>query len=312
MLSNGHAKLIDLGLSRNLSDDVSAAGTLIYMSPELVSFKIAGTFTDYWAFGIVVFELLTGRSPWSSLTDKHTIRREIRNANVLPQLDKLSSNAVDFISGLLNPTYQNRLGTRSSEEVLFRLFLFLFSFSCCLLLILENCQVQKHRFFNQLNWKDIEVGSGTPATVFQNGNYPVDRREADEALQEYFSRPSEALVLELFGFLNYHFNYLSRMSLLRRLGGWVCSTLGGILEREEVTVAAEQITTKASRWGTCEARHKSKHQRQKGLPAKEAACLPACSDQQGLADYFSTAIPALRNTTCFRPGRISPVGPTRA
>jgi hypothetical protein len=49
---------------------------------------------------VLSYELLTGRTPWSSLTDKKVIRKEIQNMIVTPPR-KLSPPAGMFVCSLL-------------------------------------------------------------------------------------------------------------------------------------------------------------------------------------------------------------------
>ena len=167
---SGHAKLIDFGLAVELATGESAAkasrqiatgaghaqqppalarfsptlppppqpmsptGSLIYMAPELLRDKVGGRCTDWWALGVVSYELLTGRSPWSSLTDKKQIRREIlldltssdQDSNEqtdsrvrLPEcVHPVSAAAEGFVSSLLRRRHAARLGSRSDDELL--------------------------------------------------------------------------------------------------------------------------------------------------------------------------------------------------
>ena len=124
----GHVKLVDFGLSCPLNSTAAAAskdtqpmsptGSLLYMSPELLDEKVGGRFTDWWAFGVVAHELLTGRSPWSSLTDKPLIRREIRGEAVFCLPPHLSREATSFVLCTMERDYRRRLGTKSDAEVL--------------------------------------------------------------------------------------------------------------------------------------------------------------------------------------------------
>ena len=72
-------KVLDFGVSKALSDDVRAAGTVtstdavfgspLYMSPEqMVSATRADQRSDLWSIGVVLFELLTGRMPFEAET----------------------------------------------------------------------------------------------------------------------------------------------------------------------------------------------------------------------------------------------------
>jgi len=115
----GHVKLVDFGLSREISQEVeplSPTGSLAYMTPELLIQHNGGRHTDWWAMGVVAYELMTGRSPWSSSTDTRVIRREIKAMKVvIPK--SLSPLATAFIRSLMQPDYTKRLGTVSSAEV---------------------------------------------------------------------------------------------------------------------------------------------------------------------------------------------------
>jgi len=96
-------------------------GSLAYMAPEALSTQTGGRHTDWWALGVLTFELMTGRSPWSSLTDKKQIRAEIGSAEVKPPrrsgTKKASKEAGRFVLSLLRRNVAARLGTGSDSEV---------------------------------------------------------------------------------------------------------------------------------------------------------------------------------------------------
>ena len=66
--NNGHLKLTDFGGSNYLEGSVryTTAGTQIYHSPEMLLKKGYDTRVDIWAIGILIFELLVGRPPFSN------------------------------------------------------------------------------------------------------------------------------------------------------------------------------------------------------------------------------------------------------
>jgi serine/threonine protein kinase len=71
MLTKSGTKLLDFGLARSTqapTRDVTKTGmilgTLRYMSPEQLSGAEADTRTDVWAFGCVLYHMLTGRAPF--------------------------------------------------------------------------------------------------------------------------------------------------------------------------------------------------------------------------------------------------------
>jgi len=79
----GHAKLLDFGLAqrldapaiealsqsrKSLAELGGAAGTLIYMAPELLRGKPATTSSDIWSLGVLLYEILSGRLPFQGQT----------------------------------------------------------------------------------------------------------------------------------------------------------------------------------------------------------------------------------------------------
>ena len=79
---NGQLTLLDFGLARQLDvapvgapaswttavDLTAAGGTLPYMAPEILRGEPADTRTDLWAFGVLFYEMVSGRLPFSGRT----------------------------------------------------------------------------------------------------------------------------------------------------------------------------------------------------------------------------------------------------
>lgn len=84
---DGTVKVLDFGLAKSLSPagaemmptvtGISSPGAIIgtpaYMSPEQARGEEMGRETDIWAFGAVLYELLTGVSPFARPTSTETL-----------------------------------------------------------------------------------------------------------------------------------------------------------------------------------------------------------------------------------------------
>ena len=69
MADDGRIKIADFGLARAASHNTQTGqallGTVAYLSPELVTGAPADVRSDFYALGIMVFEMLTGRQPFT-------------------------------------------------------------------------------------------------------------------------------------------------------------------------------------------------------------------------------------------------------
>ena len=121
-------KISDFGLAKRLDRDSSPepqsaeqtrCGTPGYMAPEQVAgqAKEIGPATDVYALGAILYELLTGRAPFSAATPIDTVLRTLNGDLVLPR--KLNRNASrDLEAVCLKCLQRNPENRYSSAEAL--------------------------------------------------------------------------------------------------------------------------------------------------------------------------------------------------
>jgi serine/threonine protein kinase len=100
--SDGHLRLIDFGLSKILDKGErtnSVVGSPEYIAPEVLMKGGYGFEVDFWALGVLVYELLTGRTPFKSESSYETYDK-IKNCDYSfsKSFDPI---ARDLIRGLL-------------------------------------------------------------------------------------------------------------------------------------------------------------------------------------------------------------------
>lgn len=101
----------------------SFCGTAEYLSPEVIKRQGHGTGVDWWALGMVLYEMMTGTPPWYTRERKELFQRVTAAPLKFP--DHMSANACSIISEFLEKDPLKRLGVRgarSGEEVLLHPF----------------------------------------------------------------------------------------------------------------------------------------------------------------------------------------------
>ncbi|EDQ85796.1 uncharacterized protein MONBRDRAFT_34036 [Monosiga brevicollis MX1] len=138
----GHVKLCDLGMVAFLpGPDGHAktfAGTPTYLAPEIIMDCPYTTAVDWWALGVLAFELLSGREPFGAKTDEEIYNKILRNRVRFPST--ISPAGMTFIKRLLQSVPAKRLGKTRAE-------------------------VQRDPFFAGLDWKAVEKQKVKPHFV---------------------------------------------------------------------------------------------------------------------------------------------------
>ncbi|XP_050809206.1 ribosomal protein S6 kinase alpha-5 isoform X3 [Gopherus flavomarginatus] len=140
--SNGHVVLTDFGLSKEFLTDeneraYSFCGTIEYMAPDIVRGGDTGhdKAVDWWSLGVLMYELLTGASPFTVDGEKNSqaeiSRRILKSEPPYPQ--EMSALAKDVIQRLLMKDPKKRLGCGPGGAD----------------------EIRQHPFFQKINWDDL-------------------------------------------------------------------------------------------------------------------------------------------------------------
>lgn len=157
--SEGHLLLTDFGLSKEAVDGEhrckSMTGTVEYMAPEVIQMQSYGTAVDWWSFGILGFDLLTGSSPFRANNDMKIREKIVKAKLVLPYF--LSPDAKDLLTRLLRKEPKKRLGACMPKDMQ---------------------SIKSHRFFRKIPWAKLEKREIEP---------PIKPLITDPELAENFS-----------------------------------------------------------------------------------------------------------------------------
>uniref|UniRef100_A0A8C1JH98 non-specific serine/threonine protein kinase n=1 Tax=Cyprinus carpio TaxID=7962 RepID=A0A8C1JH98_CYPCA len=109
---DGHIKLTDFGLSKESIDHENKAysfcGTVEYMAPEVVNRRGHTYSADWWSYGVLMFEMLTGTLPFQGKDRKETMTMILKAKLGMPHF--LSSEAQSLLRSLFKRNPSNRLG----------------------------------------------------------------------------------------------------------------------------------------------------------------------------------------------------------
>ncbi|XP_069597778.1 protein kinase C zeta type isoform X1 [Ranitomeya imitator] len=142
--ADGHIKLTDYGMCKEglgPGDTTSTfCGTPNYIAPEILRGEEYGFSVDWWALGVLMFEMMAGRSPFDIITDNPDMNTEDYLFQVI--LEKpiriprfLSVKASHVLKGFLNKDPKDRLGCQLQTGF---------------------TDIKSHTFFRSIDWDMLE------------------------------------------------------------------------------------------------------------------------------------------------------------
>ena len=116
----GYVKQTDFGASKMLNGNhsiIGFAGTPDYLAPEVLRNKKITKASDWWTFGILLYEMLFGRSPFYHENNKTMFKGILNGTPVFPSKYPVSNEAIDQICCLLRKKAGKRQGNISEKDI---------------------------------------------------------------------------------------------------------------------------------------------------------------------------------------------------
>ncbi|EYU42504.1 hypothetical protein ABFS82_09G028800 [Erythranthe guttata] len=141
MDADGHVMLTDFGLAKEIDESSrsnSLCGTTEYMAPEILLSKGHNKNADWWSVGILLYEMLSGKPPYTNANRKKLQEKIINENFKLPP--RLTNEAHSLLKGLLQKDPLKRLGSgpKGADEI------------------------KSHKWFKTVNWKRLETREACP------------------------------------------------------------------------------------------------------------------------------------------------------
>ncbi|KAL6546881.1 Serine/threonine-protein kinase d6pkl2 [Orobanche minor] len=177
-IGNQVSPLPELMAEPSNARSMSFVGTHEYLAPEIVKGEGHGSAVDWWTFGIFLYELLFGKTPFKGSGNRATLFNVVGQPLRFPETPVVSFAARDLIRGLLVKDPQHRLAYKRGAT-----------------------EIKQHPFFEGVNWalircatppeipKAVEYdrlpgpGPGAPANEKAEAVGRVDNQKSDKYLE---------------------------------------------------------------------------------------------------------------------------------
>ena len=153
----------------------SFVGTHEYLAPEIIRGDGHGSAVDWWTFGIFLYELLYGRTPFKGPGNDETLANVISQSLRFPESPSVSFHARDLIRSLLVKEPENRLGSARGAA-----------------------EIKQHPFFEGLNWALIRCAAPPEIPRSYDVGTPVGVRKKKEGKCLDFRSNGDDVDFELF------------------------------------------------------------------------------------------------------------------
>lgn len=136
--ADGHCKIADFGMCKEGIKDgtttTTFCGTPDYIAPEILQELDYGASVDWWALGVLMYEMMAGQPPFEADNEDDLFESILHDDVLYPVW--LSKEAVSVLKGFMQKNVSKRLGcvaAHGGEEA-----------------------IKHHPFFREVKWKDME------------------------------------------------------------------------------------------------------------------------------------------------------------
>ncbi|KAI8979406.1 hypothetical protein BDF20DRAFT_503174 [Mycotypha africana] len=156
---DGHIKIADYGLCKENMGYGNTTGTFCgtpeFMAPEILREQKYGRAVDWWAYGVLIYEMLLGQSPFRG-EDEDEIFDAILEDDILYPIN-MSSDSISICQQLLQRDPTRRLGGGPEDSL----------------------SIKQHPFFRGVNWDDM-LAKRVPPPFYPSVTGRLDTSNFDE------------------------------------------------------------------------------------------------------------------------------------
>ncbi|CAM9114477.1 unnamed protein product [Phaeothamnion confervicola] len=165
----GYAVLMEFRLARlGLDGAQTLCGTPEYLAPEQVRHQGHGKAVDFWALGVLIYELMSGASPFAAAAEMDVYHKiTTLKAGKMSYPTAFAPALCDFLDRLLNPDPAERLGARAADMA----------------------RIKTHQWFASFDWGGVSKGECFQAELRQAAHDKIQKAVRSEAALPVKDKP---------------------------------------------------------------------------------------------------------------------------